>query len=92
MNTLNYIISKKIKQKRKELKLTGIQMGYLLGISQQHFSRLENGHIKFTVEHIFAIASILEVKPESLLPTHNIAKAEAISWTKTVLSAETTLR
>ncbi|MCD4627983.1 helix-turn-helix transcriptional regulator, partial [Proteus mirabilis] len=50
MNTLNYIISKKIKQKRKELGVTGIEIAHSLEISQQHYSRIENGHTKITVE------------------------------------------
>ncbi|HDA9902581.1 TPA: helix-turn-helix transcriptional regulator, partial [Proteus mirabilis] len=56
MNTLNYIISKKIKQKRKELGVTGIEIAHSLEISQQHYSRIENGHTKITVEHLFSIA------------------------------------
>ncbi|MGX4716558.1 helix-turn-helix domain-containing protein [Proteus mirabilis] len=50
MNTLNYIISKKIKQKRKELGVTGIEIAHSLEISQQHYSRIENGHTKITVD------------------------------------------
>ncbi|MCL8571368.1 helix-turn-helix transcriptional regulator, partial [Proteus mirabilis] len=68
MNTLNYIISKKIKQKRKELGVTGIEIAHSLEISQQHYSRIENGHTKITVEHLFSIAFILGVKPKELLP------------------------
>ncbi|WP_373371071.1 helix-turn-helix domain-containing protein, partial [Proteus mirabilis] len=67
-NTLNYIISKKIKQKRKELGVTGIEIAHSLEISQQHYSRIENGHTKITVEHLFSIAFILGVKPKELLP------------------------
>ncbi|MBG3049545.1 helix-turn-helix domain-containing protein, partial [Proteus mirabilis] len=66
MNTLNYIISKKIKQKRKELGVTGIEIAHSLEISQQHYSRIENGHTKITVEHLFSIAFILGVKPKEL--------------------------
>ncbi|WP_239994729.1 helix-turn-helix domain-containing protein [Proteus hauseri] len=43
-------------------------MGCLLGISQQHYSRLENGNIKFTVDLLFTAASALEVQSQSLLP------------------------
>ncbi|MDM3766364.1 helix-turn-helix transcriptional regulator, partial [Proteus mirabilis] len=65
---MNYIISKKIKQKRKELGVTGIEIAHSLEISQQHYSRIENGHTKITVEHLFSIAFILGVKPKELLP------------------------
>ncbi|MDU6045925.1 MAG: helix-turn-helix transcriptional regulator, partial [Proteus mirabilis] len=73
MNTLNYIISKKIKQKRKELGVTGIEIAHSLEISQQHYSRIENGHTKITVEHLFSIAFILGVKPKELLPNYKFS-------------------
>ncbi|WP_341533857.1 helix-turn-helix transcriptional regulator [Proteus mirabilis] len=50
MTMINSTIAHKIKQRRKELRLTGIEMGNRLGISQQHYSRIENGNIKITVE------------------------------------------
>ncbi|EOA4363251.1 helix-turn-helix domain-containing protein [Proteus mirabilis] len=74
MSTINKAVDYNIKQKRKELKMTGIQMGYLLGISQQHFSRLENGNAKITVDILFSIATILNVTPQSLLPHHHPQK------------------
>ncbi|MFN6842677.1 helix-turn-helix domain-containing protein, partial [Proteus mirabilis] len=49
---MNYILSKKIKHKRKELGVTGIEIAQSLEISQQHYSRIEKGHTKITVEHI----------------------------------------
>ncbi|HBC6355228.1 TPA: helix-turn-helix transcriptional regulator, partial [Proteus mirabilis] len=73
MNTLNYIISKKIKQKRKELGVTGIEIAHSLEISQQHYSRIENGYTKITVEHLFSIAFILGVKPKELLPNYKFS-------------------
>ncbi|HCT7328944.1 TPA: helix-turn-helix transcriptional regulator [Proteus mirabilis] len=91
MSTINEAVGYNIKQKRKELKMTGIQMGYLLGISQQHFSRLENGNAKITVDILFSIATILNVTPQSLLPHHHPEKEQAINQAKFVLSAETVL-
>ncbi|MDM3738710.1 helix-turn-helix transcriptional regulator [Proteus mirabilis] len=47
-------------------------MGNRLGISQQHYSRIENGNIKITVELLFSIAFILNMTPQSLLPNYNL--------------------
>ncbi|HEK1080581.1 TPA: helix-turn-helix transcriptional regulator, partial [Proteus mirabilis] len=43
MSTINSIIAYRIKQKRKELGMTGIEIAHSLEISQQHYSRIENG-------------------------------------------------
>ncbi|HGN0428933.1 TPA: helix-turn-helix domain-containing protein, partial [Proteus mirabilis] len=88
MNTLNYIISKKIKQKRKELGVTGIEIAHSLEISQQHYSRIENGHTKITVEHLFSIAFILGVKPKELLPNYKFSNEKEMIKAKLSLSAE----
>ncbi|MFN6767967.1 helix-turn-helix domain-containing protein [Proteus mirabilis] len=88
MNTLNYIISKKIKQKRKELGVTGIEIAHSLEISQQHYSRIENGHTKITVEHLFSIAFILGVKPKELLPNYKFSNEKEMIKVKQSLSAE----
>ncbi|MFA9626635.1 helix-turn-helix domain-containing protein, partial [Proteus mirabilis] len=86
MNTLNYIISKKIKQKRKELGVTGIEIAHSLEISQQHYSRIENGHTKITVEHLFSIAFILGVKPKELLPNYKFSNEKEMIKVKQSLS------
>ncbi|HCZ8589931.1 TPA: helix-turn-helix transcriptional regulator, partial [Proteus mirabilis] len=52
MSTINSIIAYRIKQKRKELGMTGREIAHSLEISQQHYSRIENGHTKITVEHL----------------------------------------
>ncbi|MBI6305401.1 helix-turn-helix transcriptional regulator [Proteus mirabilis] len=88
MNTLNYIISKKIKQKRKELGVTGIEIAHSLEISQQHYSRIENRHTKITVEHLFSIAFILGVKPKELLPNYKFSNEKEMIKAKQSLSAE----
>ncbi|HCR4050225.1 TPA: helix-turn-helix transcriptional regulator [Proteus mirabilis] len=88
MNTLNYIISKKIKQKRKELGVTGIEIAHSLEISQQHYSRIENGYTKITVEHLFSIAFILGVKPKELLPNYKFSNEKEMIKAKQSLSAE----
>ncbi|HFE8515558.1 helix-turn-helix domain-containing protein [Proteus mirabilis] len=67
MNNINLIIANRIKQSRKKLRITGTEMSRELGISQQHYSRIENGHTKITLEYLINIASILGVTPQTLL-------------------------
>ncbi|EML1876550.1 MULTISPECIES: helix-turn-helix domain-containing protein [Proteus] len=88
MGTLDFIIRHKIKQKRMELKLTGKQMSNKLGISQQRYSRVENGGVKITVEHLFSIAFILGVKPKELLPNYKFSNEKEMIKAKQSLSAE----
>lgn len=47
--------------------MTGTEMAIRLGISQQHYSRLENGYIKITVDQLIVISLILGVSPQSLI-------------------------
>ncbi|EPL1663535.1 helix-turn-helix domain-containing protein [Proteus mirabilis] len=68
--------------------MTGIEIAHSLEISQQHYSRIENGHTKITVEHLFSIAFILGVKPQELLPNYNFSNEKEIIKAKQSLSAE----
>ena len=86
MDTLDFIIGHKIKQKRMELKLTGKQMSNKLGISQQHYSRVENGGVKITVEYLFSIAFVLGVKPQNLLPDYYISDEQTITKPTSLIS------
>ncbi len=88
MNNINLIVANRIKQSRKKLRITGTEMSRELGISQQHYSRIENGHTKITVEHLFSIAFILGVKPQELLPNYNFSNEKEIIKAKQSLSAE----
>ncbi|MGZ8107285.1 helix-turn-helix domain-containing protein, partial (plasmid) [Proteus mirabilis] len=54
----------------------------------QHYSRIENGYTKITVEHLFSIAFILGVKPKELLPNYNFSNEKEIIKAKQSLSAE----
>lgn len=91
MSTINSIIAYKIKQKRKEVGITGVEMAHSLGISQQHYSRIENGYTKITVEYLFSIAFVLNIKPQGLLPNYSFTNKKAIMKAKQILSAETIL-
>ncbi|MBG2876564.1 helix-turn-helix transcriptional regulator [Proteus alimentorum] len=87
MSSINIVVGQRIKQKRKQLKITGIEMGRRLGISQQHYSRLENGHLKITVDQLIAIALILGISPQSLLVTPEIMSPMLNAWTEIGLSS-----
>ncbi|MBG3130707.1 helix-turn-helix transcriptional regulator [Proteus mirabilis] len=87
MSSINIVVGQRIKQKRKQLKITGIEMGRRLGISQQHYSRLENGHLKITVDQLIAIALILGISPQSLLVTPEIMSPMLNAWNETALSS-----
>ncbi len=52
---------------RKQLKITENEMSERLGMTMLHYSRLENGHIKITVDQLITISLILGVSPQSLL-------------------------
>ena len=88
MSTINSIIAYRIKQKRKELGMTGREIAHSLEISQQHYSRIENGYTKITVEHLFSIAFILGVKPKELLPNYKFSNEKEMIKEKQSLSAE----
>ncbi|ELW9234651.1 helix-turn-helix transcriptional regulator [Proteus mirabilis] len=93
MTMINSTIAHKIKQRRKELRLTGIEMGNRLRISQQHYSRIENGNIKITVELLFSIAFILNMTPQSLLPNYNLLDKKIINLSdeKNIIKAKQAL-
>lgn len=86
MKQINSSIGEIIKRKRKELNMTGKQLANLLGISQQHYSRLENGKVKVSVESLYAISFILGVSPYSLLPSYDLIRNDVISWAEIALT------
>lgn len=56
-----------IKQKREEKKLSQNELGRLLGLSQQHIQRFENGY-PVSVKHAPKLAEILDIDIKDLLP------------------------
>ncbi|SUC06392.1 transcriptional regulator [Proteus mirabilis] len=63
-------------------------MGNRLGISQQHYSRIENGNIKITVELLFSIAFILNMTPQSLLPNYNLLDKKSLIFQMRKISSK----
>ncbi len=50
-----------MKAKRKELGMTGAELGRRMGITTQHYWNLENGHNRLTLEYAFAASEALGV-------------------------------
>lgn len=58
-------IGKRIKERRKELKLTQVQLSEMVGIAQQSLQKIENGTTK-SPRNIQALADALDCAPEFL--------------------------
>ena len=58
-------IGKRIKERRKELKLTQVQLSEMIGIAQQSLQKIENGTTK-NPRNIQALANALDCPPEFL--------------------------
>ena len=60
-------ILQKIHILRKQKQLTGNEVAARLGITGSTYNRLENGKGGLTLERLFKIAEILEIKPQQLI-------------------------
>lgn len=60
---------------RKEKKLTQAQLAELVGVSQAHISRLENGDDSASLKLIYEIASALKVQPSDLFEERSAKEA-----------------
>ncbi|EKT57156.1 helix-turn-helix domain-containing protein [Providencia burhodogranariea] len=81
----------KIRILRERHGMTGKELSLLLGISQQHQSRYENGDVNIHVETIYYLTQIFDIKPdyffsESILTNENNIQ---INKSKTYYQAET---
>lgn len=63
---INTKVGSRIKMIRRQLKITENEMSERLGISILHYSQLENGHLKITVDQLITIY-ILGVTPQSII-------------------------
>ncbi|MBQ0214660.1 helix-turn-helix transcriptional regulator [Proteus vulgaris] len=64
---INTKVGNRIKMIRRQLKITENEMSERLGISILHYSQLEDGHLKITVDQLITISFILCVTPQSLI-------------------------
>lgn len=83
-------IGLKIRILRERHGMTGKDLSILLGISQQHQSRYENGEVNIHVETIYYLTQIFNIKPdyffsESILTDEN---KNQINKSKTYYQAE----
>lgn len=58
---INYVIGSEVKAIRKARNLTGINMSKKMNISQQHYSRLERGDVKWCVSTLVEVCLILNI-------------------------------
>ena len=56
-------VGKKIRSLRESHGMSGKELSLLLGISQQHQSRYENGEVNIHVDTIYQISQIFRVEP-----------------------------
>lgn len=66
---ISQIIGHKIRQQRQHLRLSAKAVAERVGVSQQQFSRYENGLCKIDVDMLFLIAKELNVTPTAFLPS-----------------------
>lgn len=50
-----------LKQKRKDLGMSGAEVGRRMGITTQHYWNLENGRNRLTLEYAFAASEALNL-------------------------------
>lgn len=67
---ISQLIGHKIRQQRQRLRLSAKDIAQRVGISQQQFSRYENGLCKIDVDMLFHIAQELKVTPADFLPAN----------------------
>lgn len=60
-------IGKRIQERRKELNLTQQEVYEKLNVSQNHYSRIENGHVGMSFEILLEICEILQVSTDYIL-------------------------
>ncbi|WP_368883243.1 helix-turn-helix domain-containing protein [Proteus mirabilis] len=89
---ISQIIGHKIRQQRQHLRLSAKAVAERVGISQQQFSRYENGLCKIDVDMLFLIAKELNVIPTTFLPSplneDPIASSSAVTQSKLFWSAQ----
>lgn len=90
-NDISKNIGLKIRILREKHGMTGKDLSILLGISQQHQSRYENGEVNIHVETIYYLTKIFNIEPayfftETILTDENSTQ---INKSKTYYQAET---
>lgn len=66
MMDISKVVGNNIKLARKAMKYTQSQVADFLHMTQQQYSRFENGVFQLNYEQIFAICDILEITPNDI--------------------------
>lgn len=69
-------VAGKIRTLRRNREYSQEYMALLLNISQNAYSRLENGKTPITIDRLYQISTILQTNPASLLDSEEIAVQE----------------
>lgn len=64
---ISRLVGKKIRRLREMYCMSGDEFGALLGISQQHQSRYENGSTNIHAETLYCLSYLFDVEPEYFL-------------------------
>lgn len=67
----NSLVASKIREIRIKKNLLQKHIAHHLGISENAFSRLENGHTKINIGHLYLIADALDCSIEEILDLKN---------------------
>ncbi|NQZ93252.1 MAG: helix-turn-helix transcriptional regulator [Moritella sp.] len=68
MNDLAIFVGLKIKQKRKEARISQDKLALLADIDRSYIGRIERGEVNITLEKLFEIADVLDCDAKVLLP------------------------
>lgn len=68
MNDLAIFVGLKIKQKRKEARISQDKLALLADIDRSYIGRIERGEVNITLEKLFEIADVLGCDAKVLLP------------------------
>lgn len=68
MNDLAIFVGLKIKQKRKEARISQDKLALLADIDRSYIGRIERGEVNITLEKLFEIADVLDCDAKTLLP------------------------
>lgn len=68
MSELSITIGQLIRNQRVQQKITQEALALQCGIDRSYMGRIERGEVNITVEKLYEIASVLEIKVKELLP------------------------
>lgn len=64
---ISKLVGRKIRSLREMYCMSGDELGALLGVSQQHQSRYENGDTNIHAETLYCLSYLFDVEPEYFL-------------------------